>query len=251
MSSSIDGVGLGAGKGHRRRLGAVCAAALAVCAGLAVSAGAAAPAGPTGSSLRVAAPGGQAGAKAVSTTTIFVITGSAAANSLTAWNDGAGRLVISSPQGILEPDGTKPDCIQDTPTQVSCRPGFIGAIAGDLGPGDDVFETQEPLTTPIGISLVSEQRPLSGGSGRDRISGGRGGDLLDGGAGDDEAFGLGGTDLLRGRGGRDTLSGGAAADSLFGGGGADKLSGGAARDRCNGGGGRDSAKSCNVTRKIP
>ncbi|MBM3666288.1 MAG: hypothetical protein FJW90_02195 [Actinobacteria bacterium] len=158
--------------------------------------------------------------------------------------------MITSPDAITEPDGDKPECIQDSPTQVSCRPGFIGAVAGDLGDGNDTFTAQSTLIILIGISLVSEERPLSGGPGRDWVSGGLGGDLVNGGTGSDAIFGFGGDDLLRGQGGKDGLNGGGSADVLMGGGGPDKLHGGAARDLC-GGGGIDTAKSCNVTRKVP
>jgi Ca2+-binding RTX toxin-like protein len=236
---------MGAGKGIRLMLTAACAAAVFA---------AATPAGgadraPLTSSLQSASPAGLAGASA--DTTIFVLTGTWVSNDISVFADAGGRFVITSPEGIVEPDGQAPECVQDSPTQVSCVPSYIGAIAGDLGGGDDTFTAQTTLPTLIGISLASEERPLSGGSGRDRIVGGLGGDLITGGSGADALLGFGGGDLVKGDSGRDNLSGGGSTDNLIGGSGPDRLHGGAARDLCNGGGGVDTAKSCNVTRKVP
>lgn len=234
----------GAGKGISLALLAACAVA---------AFGIAAPAGadraPLTSSLQSARPAGLASAAA--DTNIFVLWGTSSANNVSAFADAGGRLVLTSPEGIVEPDGPAPECIQDSPTQVSCVPSYIGAIRGDLGAGNDTFTAQTTLPTLIGISLVIEERPLNGGPGRDRIVGGLGGDLITGGAGADALLGFGGGDLIRGEAGRDSLSGGGSSDNLMGGSGADKLHGGAARDLCNGGGGVDTAKSCNVTRKVP
>jgi Ca2+-binding RTX toxin-like protein len=204
---------------------------------------------PIGSALVRAQPHG--GASASADTTIYLIQGTPGVNTVSAFNDSTGRLVVSSPQGIFEPDGAAPECIQDTPTQVSCNAGYIGAIAGDLSGGNDVFTASSTMTTLVGISLVSDERAMVGGSGRDRIVGGLGGDLIAGGGGQDALLGYGGGDLIRGDSGKDTISGGGSSDNLIGGSGPDRLDGGAARDLCNGGGGVDSAKSCNVTKKIP
>lgn len=224
---------------------------LAVCVACGASAVSSADSGSAavGTSLAKARDAG--GARAAAATTIFVLAGTPAANTLSASADAAGRLVITSPDGIQEPDGPAPECVQDSPTQVSCDPGYVAAIAGDLGGGKDTFTAQPSLATLIGVSLVSEERPLSGGPGGDRISGGAGGDLINGGGGADTLLGLGGGDLMRGQAGRDSLSGGAASDVLLGGGGPDRMQGGAARDFCNGGGGTDTARSCNTTRKVP
>ena len=205
--------------------------------------------GPLSTSLHQVKPRGGAGAAA--NTTIFVLTGTPSANTINAFGDSTGRLVVTSPEGIVEPDGPAPECVQDSPTQVSCMPGFIGALAGDLGAGNDTFSAQKSLRTLIGISLVSQERPLSGGLGNDRISGGLGGDLIRGGPGNDALLGFGGGDLIDGGTGRDRVSGGGASDILLGGPGRDKLHGGSGRDLCNGGGGFDTSESCNVTRKIP
>ncbi len=225
-------------------------ALLAACAVAAFgSAGAGADRSMLTSSLQSARPAGLAAASAE--TTIFVLQGTSAANNISVFADAGGRLVLTSPEGILEPDGPAPECIQDSPTQVSCQPQYIGAIAGDLGGGDDNLSAQTTLPILIGISLVSQERAMMGGTGNDRIVGGLGGDLVTGGPGHDALLGFGGGDLVRGEGGRDSLSGGGSSDVLMGGSGRDKLQGGAARDLCNGGGGHDTAKSCNVTRKVP
>ena len=233
------------GKGIRVGLVATCAAAVLASA---TAAGGADRAALT-TSLESVQPAGLAGASA--DTTIFRLDGTWVANNISVFTDAGGRFVVTSPEGVIEPDGTAPECVQDTPTQVSCVPNYIGAIRGDLGGGDDTFTAQATLPTLIGISLASEERPLSGGTGRDRIIGGLGGDLITGGSGADALLGFGGGDLVKGDSGRDSLSGGGSTDSLIGGSGEDRLHGGAARDLCNGGGGVDTAKSCNVTRKVP
>jgi Ca2+-binding RTX toxin-like protein len=223
-------------------------ALLAACAVTAVAAApAAADAAPLRSTLQRAVPAGLAGASV--NTNIFIIRGTTSANTINVFTDATGRLVLVSPEGIAKPD--VPECLQDSPTQVSCAPGYIAAIAGDLSGGSDTFTAQWTLRTMIGISLVSEERSLTGGPGNDRIVGGLAGDLFTGGPGDDALLGFGGGDLIRGESGRDSLSGGGSSDSLIGGSGDDKLQGGASRDLCNGGGGLDTAKSCNVTRKVP
>ena len=227
----------------------VAACALGAAAMVAPASGDGGGAGPLSTSLEQLKPRGGAGAAA--NTTIFVLAGTPNANTIDAFGDSTGRLVITSPEGIVEPDGPAPQCVQDSPTQVSCMPGFIGALAGDLGAGNDTFTAQTSLPTLIGISLVSQERPMSGGLGNDRIAAGLGGDLILGGPGNDALLGFGGGDLINGGTGRDSVSGGGAPDNLLGGPGRDKLHGGSGRDLCNGGGGFDTAKSCNVTRKIP
>ncbi len=204
---------------------------------------------PLTTSLQSVRPAGLAGASA--DTTIF------------GWRDlgreqhqrlrGRGRSPGRSPppRGSSSPTGRRPSASRTAPPRSAACPATSGRSAGDLGGGDDTFTAQTTLPTLIGISLVSEERPLSGGTGRDRIIGGLGGDLITGGSGADALLGFGGGDLVRGESGRDSLSGGGSTDSLIGGSGRDKLHGGAARDLCNGGGGVDTAKSCNVTRKVP
>jgi Ca2+-binding RTX toxin-like protein len=196
-------------------------------------------------------PGLADGATTADSFTIFTVTGTASPGRISVYVGPSGRLTLVSPEGIAEPDGDAPECTQDTPTQVSCLPGFIDVVAGDLKAGADTFIAAPTIPTMIGADLVGPDSPLSGGGGRDRITGGLGNDLLDGGAGPDFLSGGGGSDVLRGGFGRDNLMGGAAPDALFGGSGADKLNGGAARDLCNGGGGPDLGISCDNAKKIP
>jgi Ca2+-binding RTX toxin-like protein len=245
----MGGVKLGTSRALGLMLLAVGVCATGALAGIAGAGAIAEEPAPVASKLVRAQNG--SGASAASNTTIFVIQGTPMANHLTASADSTGRLVVSSPEGIVEPDGPAPECVQDSPTQVSCIPGYVGALAGDLGGGPDSFSANPRLTTLVGISLVTQQRPLAGGPGRDRIVGGLGGDLITGGDGRDALLGFGGGDLIAGEGGRDSLSGGGASDRLLGGAGRDRLDGGAARDLCNGGGGADTAKRCNVTKRIP
>jgi hypothetical protein len=169
-----------------------------------------------------------------------------------------GRLVITAPEGLGDPDGSGSACALDnakpgesTATEVSCAPGYIGAIAGDLGRGGDTFDADTSLAVMVGASIDGEARPLSGGRGRDRLVGGALADLLEGSGGSDSMVGGAGQDLLIGGSGADNLSGGAAGDTLLGGVGSDKLSGGGARDLCRGAGGFDTGKSCETARGIP
>lgn len=222
-------------------------------AGLAVAVTAVAPAGAQ------AAPGhttslGRAGgtsAAAAESTTIFTVTGTALPGRINAFSGPSGRLTLVSPEGIVEPDGPSPQCTQDSATQVSCEPGYVDVIAGDLKAGADIFTAAPSLTTGIGADLIGPDRPLTGGAGRDRINGGSGRDLLEGGAGGDVLIGAGLSDVLRGGAGKDDLRGGGAPDALFGGGGADRLHGGRGRDQCDGGGGRDQGISCTGSKQIP
>jgi Ca2+-binding RTX toxin-like protein len=225
-------------------------AALLACAlMLAIAPAARADAGAGGStSLTTGQP---PGARAADTLRIFTITGTSLAARINAFIGPSGRLTVVSPEGITEPDGANPECTQDGPTQVSCLPGFIGAIAGDLKDGPDTFTAAPTLTVSIGIELAGVDHPLSGGAGRDNLSGGGFDDLLEGGAGVDSLLGNGRSDLLRGGPGRDSLGGGLGGDALYGGGGLDRLDGGAGRDLCNGGGGADIGLSCLVSKKIP
>jgi hypothetical protein len=161
-------------------------------------------------------------------------------NRITAWVSPAGRLVLSAPEGLGDPDGSDPNCKLDngktgepTATEVSCAPGYIGAIVGSLGGGNDVLSADPNLAVLIGGVINGERRPLSGGSGRDRLVGGAVQDLIDGGAGADSVVGGGGD------------------DGLSGGSGPDRLSGGSGRDLCRGGGGSDRAKGCEQKQSVP
>jgi hypothetical protein len=179
-------------------------------------------------------------------------------NRIRAHADPEGRLVLSAPEGLGDPDGGGQNCRLDnaksgemSAQQVSCAPGYVGAIVGDLGGGADTFEAHPGLAVMVGAVIDGAHRPLWGGSGRDRLISGFGSDLLGGGGGADSMFGGGGEDLVLGEGGRDTLGGGGGNDVLAGGAGADKLGGGGGRDLCRGAGGLDRAKSCELARSIP
>jgi hypothetical protein len=179
-------------------------------------------------------------------------------NRIRAYTDAEGRLVLSAPEGFGDPDGSGPNCRLDNAKpgeviaqQVSCAPGYIGAIVGDLGPGSDTFEADPALAVMVGAVIDGVRRPVWGGPGRDRLIGGRGADLLSGGGGADWMIGAGGEDLMLGEGGGDTLGGGGASDVLLGGAGPDKLSGGGGRDLCRGAGDIDRARSCELERSIP
>jgi hypothetical protein len=179
-------------------------------------------------------------------------------NRISVFTGPSGRLTLTAPEGLGDPDGGGTACsldnakpAQSTAQQVSCAPGYIGAIVGDLSRGADTFNADPSLGLMLGAVIDGQRRPLSGGPGRDRLVGGAFGDLLDGGGGPDSIAGGGGSDQLVGGPGADNLSGGAADDALLGGGGPDKFSGGGGRDLCRGAGGIDAAKSCEIARSIP
>jgi hypothetical protein len=192
-----------------------------------------------------------AGAMAAEGLTIFTIDGTAFPGRINAFVSTTARLTLVSPEGITAPSTPGGECVQDSPTQVSCLGGFVDVIAGDLKGGADTFTAATLLPVQIGASLVGADKPLAGGSGRDRLVGGAATDLIEGGGGPDAIVGTGSADLLRGGAGRDQLSGGEAADALFGGGGRDLLNGGPGRDLCSGGGGRDRASDCTGYKKVP
>jgi Ca2+-binding RTX toxin-like protein len=179
-------------------------------------------------------------------------------NRISVFTGPTGRLVMTAPEGLGDPDGGGSLCALDnaapgeaTAQQVSCAAGYIGAIVGDLGRGSDTFDADPTLAVLIGAQIDGQSRPLAGGPGRDRLVGGALGDLLDGEGSQDSIAGGAGQDRLIGGPGADNLSGGAAADRLFGRGGPDKLNGGGGRDLCKGAGGFDTAKSCETARGIP
>ena len=68
-------------------------------------------------------------------------------NRITAFIGSDGRLVLSAPEGLGDPDGSGANCKLDnakagetSATEVSCVAGYIGAIVGDLGGGSDTFD---------------------------------------------------------------------------------------------------------------
>ena len=179
-------------------------------------------------------------------------------NRISVFTAPGGRLTITAPEGLGDPDGSGSACALDnakpgelTTPEVSCAAGYIGAIVGDLGHGSDTFDADPSLPVMIGALIDGQPRPLEGGPGRDRLVGGVWADLLIGGGGADSMASGGGQDQLIGGSGADNLTGGAASDWLGGGGGPDKMSGGAGRDLCKGGGGFDAAKGCETARGIP
>ena len=179
-------------------------------------------------------------------------------NRISAFTGSTGRLTLTAPEGLGDPDGSGTACALDnakpgeaTAQEVSCAPGYIGAIVGDLGRGGDTFDADPSFPVMIGAVIDGQPRPLEGGRGRDRLVGGAMADLLEGDGGRDSLAGGGGQDKLIGGPGSDNLSGGGAADWLLGGSGADKLSGGRGKDACRGAGGFDTGKSCESARGIP
>jgi Ca2+-binding RTX toxin-like protein len=180
-------------------------------------------------------------------------------NRITVFTAPSGRLTLVAPEGLADPDGpTGMNCTLDNApsgatmsTQISCAPGYVHVIVGELGGGNDSLSVSPELTLTIGAVIDGSRRPMSGGIGDDRIVSGGGADLADGGAGNDTLVGGRGEDLLSGGAGRDKLNGGSSADGLFGGGGPDKLAGGRGRDLCNGGAGKDARKSCEILQSVP
>jgi hypothetical protein len=169
-----------------------------------------------------------------------------------------GRLTLTAPEGLGDPDGKGTNCSldnakpgQSNAEQVSCAAGYIGAIVGDLGSGNDTFVADFTLPVMIGGVIDGQRRPLSGGPGRDRLISGGAMDLLDGGPGIDSLYANGEEDVLVGGRGGDSLYAGAGNDALLGGSGADKLTGNAGRDLCKGGSDPDRGKSCEVAQSIP
>jgi hypothetical protein len=159
-------------------------------------------------------------------------------NRISAYADPTGRLVLTAPEGLRDPDGTGTNCTLDnakpgeeTAQQVSCAPDYITAIVGMLGGGNDIFDADPALT--VGIGSLPMARSLSGGPGRDRLVGGAAGDLLSGATGPDSLVGAGGDDFLTG------------------GPSADKFSGGAGQDTCRGGGDFDIVRRCELLTGIP
>jgi len=207
--------------------------------------------------LGAAALPAAASAEAGVTTSVWTVHGSGAAasapvnlltvndarsidNRITAYVGASGRLTLTAPEGLGDPDGSGHNCSLDnakagesTAQQVSCAPDYIGAIVGDLGGGNDTFNADPALGVSVGAVIDGQRRALAGGPGHDRIVGGAAADLLAGGAGPDSLSGAGGTDLL------------------LGGAGQDKLFGGTGRDKCKGNGGSDTGRACEISRSIP
>lgn len=208
----------------------------------------ASPSAATSTSLHSAHP---RGASPAATVNYFTITGTEFPARINAYTDPTGRLTLVSPEGITAPSSPAGVCTQDSPTQLSCAPGAVNAIRGDLGGGADSFTTDPAMAIAIGVALPGPDSPLLGGGGRDRLFGAAAGDLIEGGPGGDSIDGGGSDDILRGGAGGDRLNGGAGPDALYGGGGGDKINGGAGANLCVGGLGIDVARSCLQSQGIP
>lgn len=221
----------------------------AVCALVAALVAAPAAHGRTATALTTVTP---TPAGAAANLDVFTLAGAPQPNRISAYLDATGRLVVISPEGIMAPSSPGNECRQEGASQVSCAPGFIDAIAGDLGAGPDSFSADPSLTVAIGLNLPGpSDRPLHGADGRDRLVGGAADDLILGGRGPDSLMGEDGTDILRGEAGADEVFGGGAPDLVSGGAGSDRLKGGSGRDRCIGGGGIDRASGCAESRGVP
>lgn len=182
---------------------------------------------------------------------VFTIEGTQFPTRITAVIGPAGRLTLVSPEGITAPATKTGECTQDSSVQVSCLPGYVDVIAGDLKGGADTFTAGSEVRVLIGHSVPGLESPMTGGAGADRITGGALTDNIDGGAGADTLTGNGSSDLIRGGPGRDRIFGGVGPDALFGDGGADRIDGGPGRDLCVGGPGRDRGVSCFAQKKLP
>ncbi len=187
------------------------------------------------------------GAVASEDPTVFTIEGTPTPARISVATGPDGRLTLLSPEGIKAPV-TKGECTQDSVTQVSCMPGYVDVITGDLKGGADTFTAAPELQVLIGTLPTS---PLLGGTGRDELTGGAVTDYFDGGPGPDTLTGNDSSDLIRGGPARDELFGGGGTDALFGGEGADFFDGGEGRDLCSGAGGPDRAVDCFALKKIP
>ena len=78
-------------------------------------------------------------------------------NRITAYLGSDGRLVLTAPEGLGDPDGGGVNCGLDnakseetSATEVSCAAGYIRAIVGDLGGGSDTFDADPDLSVMVG-----------------------------------------------------------------------------------------------------
>ncbi|MSO40468.1 MAG: hypothetical protein EXQ70_00950 [Solirubrobacterales bacterium] len=196
------------------------------------------PDGPA-ATLSLRALGGEGRAAGTSAGYALIVNGNpGVANRVKAWSDSTGRLYVSDSAGGIDPPTLgagvpDPECQDEGEAAISCSPGHIGTIYGDLGDLGDRFTAAAGLATPVGVVISGAPRFLDGGRGTDRLLGGGSGDQLRGGPG---------ADTVKGAGGDDTLLGGA---------GPDLLQGGTGDDFCNGGSRRDRAKGCETRRRLP
>ena len=164
------------------------AAMLALAVGVlaAPAAGAGGPDGGIALSLQGAFGGG---ARSAATANVLTLDAPDVNNRITAFTALSGRLTLSSPEGFNNPPpAPSGQCVQDSPTQVSCDPGYITVILGDLGGGEDSFDGSGLIDVRTGDLTGGVRRPLSGGIGNDRIDGGKNYDTF---------FRDGGTDVVK------------------------------------------------------
>jgi Ca2+-binding RTX toxin-like protein len=178
----------------------------------------------------------------------LVLEPSAASTQIHASYDSSRNLVLTSPQGLEPPkqaNGTDdPKCPSDGLEGFHCEAGYIVAIVGGLGAGQDTFTATSDLAVLIGGVVNGKLRALSGGADKDTLVGGAAGDALAGSDANDLLKGGRGRDVLSGGDGRDLLKGGSARDLLRGNGGRDWLDGGGGTDTCRGGASMDLFRSC-------
>lgn len=81
-------------------------------------------------------------------------------NRISVFTGPTGRLTLTAPEGLGDPDGGGSACALDnakpgesTAQQVSCASGYIGAIVGDLGRGGDTFDADPGLPVMIGALI--------------------------------------------------------------------------------------------------
>jgi hypothetical protein len=79
-------------------------------------------------------------------------------NRISVFTGSTGHLTLTAPEGLGDPDGSGSSCTLDNATpgestapEVSCAPGYIGAIVGDLGQGNDTFDADPSLPVMIGV----------------------------------------------------------------------------------------------------
>jgi len=107
------------------------------------------------------------------------------------------------------------------------------------GSGNDTFHLVDGDSLPAGLTLISIETTILGGSGSPTIFGSSGNDTLIGSTANELLVGQSGNDTLLGNDGDDTLAGGPGDDTLIGGSGSDLISGGSNNDVLVGGSGID------------
>ncbi len=195
-------------------------------------------------------------------------------NNVTASGDGA-RVTLTDSAGLLAGPGSllpgQGDCMQVSPTSVSCAYGNFNLQLGDMNdsftwtggafPVDSRFTGQFVVSGDAGSDLItgspykddlrgSANTTLTDPAGNDTILGLEGDDTvadsdgtsntLDAGPGDDTVLGGTGQNTMIGGPGLDRISGGDGPDTMSGGDGADSMNGLGGPDTVLGEGGNDS-----------